>query len=136
MEGRWSTVLRVLCAAGAVATFLPACEGPSSPAASIREPAPEPVVEVQTARLRRGVLSQALSAPGSVVARRRSLIGVEVTGRILRVHVSVGDRVAAGAPLFEIDPTTYAMALRQAEAGLDVAEGIRARGHRAHAAAA
>jgi RND family efflux transporter MFP subunit len=105
--------------------FLTACEGPSSPAASIREPAPEPVVEVQTARLRRGVLAQALSAPGSVVARRRSLIGAEVTGRILRVHVSVGDRVAVGAPLFEIDPTTYAMALRQAEAGLDVAAAER-----------
>jgi RND family efflux transporter MFP subunit len=89
------------------------------------EKVPEPVVEVQTARLRRGVFSQVLSAPGSVVARRRSLIGVEVTGRILRVHVSVGDRVAVGAPLFEIDPTTYAMALRQAEAGLDVAEAER-----------
>lgn len=125
MAWRLSQGLRSLAIIVYAAICVTACEEPSSPAASILEKVPEPVVEVQTARLRRGVFSQVLSAPGSVVARRRSLIGVEVTGRILRVHVSVGDRVAVGAPLFEIDPTTYAMALRQAEAGLDVAEAER-----------
>lgn len=82
----------------------------------------EPEVEVQTAHLRRGILSQQLWAPGSVVARRESQIGAEVSGRIVRVHVSQGDRVEAGEPLFEIDPAPYEMALRQAEAGLDLAE--------------
>lgn len=104
------------------------CGCPSTtpvPESAFRHPPAEPVVAVQTAKLRRGVLNQVLSAPGSVVARRRSLIGVEVTGRILRVHVSVGDRVGEGAPLFEIDPTTYEMALRQAEAVLDVASADR-----------
>lgn len=93
--------------------------------ASLRQPPAEPVIAVQAVRLRRGVLAQALSAPGSVVARRRSLIGVEVAGRILRVHATVGDRVTEGATLFEIDPTAYAMALRQAEAVLDVANADR-----------
>ena len=115
--------LRALAIVAAIA--LCACEGPPAPVASSREPVSEPVVDVETAGLRRGVLAQALSAPGSVVARRRSLIGAEVSGRIIRVHVSVGDRVSAGAPLFEVDPTSFAMALRQAGAGLDVAEAER-----------
>lgn len=82
----------------------------------------EPEVEVQTGHLRRGALSQQLWAPGSVVARRESHIGAEVSGRIVRVNVTQGDRVEAGDPLFEIDRAPYEMALRQAEAGVDVAE--------------
>jgi RND family efflux transporter MFP subunit len=101
--------------------FLCACDG------SLRSPAApprvldEPIIEVRTAPLRRGSIASHVSAPGSVVARRESRIGAEIAGRIVRVHVREGDRVEAGAPLFEIDPTPYAMALRQAEAGLDVA---------------
>jgi RND family efflux transporter MFP subunit len=70
-------------------------------------------------------MKQSVSAPGSLVARRESHIGVEVPGRILRIHVSEGDRVEAGAPLFEIDPSEYEMAVRQAVAGLDVVRAER-----------
>lgn len=82
-------------------------------------PSPDPVVTVETARIRRGQIIQRISAPGSLVARRESLIGPEVQGRIQRVHVSEGDRVEAGAPLFEIDPKPYEFALRRVEATLD-----------------
>lgn len=92
-----------------------------APTAASRPTPGETVTAVHTAPLRRGVLAQVLSAPGSVVARRRSLIGVEVTGKIERVHVSVGDRVAEDDVLFEIDPATYALALQQAQAVSDVA---------------
>jgi RND family efflux transporter MFP subunit len=80
---------------------------------------PAPVVAVETARIRRRSIIQRISAPGSLVARRESLIGPEVQGRIKRVHVSEGSRVEAGAPLFEIDPQPYEFALRRAEAALD-----------------
>jgi membrane fusion protein (multidrug efflux system) len=85
----------------------------------------EPIVDVHTVALRRGSIAQHVSAPGSVVARRESHIGAEVSGRIVRVHVVEGDRVDAGAPLFEIDPAPYEMVLRQAQAGLDVAGAER-----------
>jgi len=113
-------------AAAALAGLLSACQ-PSATlqTSALRPPPAEPEVAVQAAKLRRGVLAQVLSAPGSVVARRHSLIGVEVSGRILHVHVAVGDRVAEGDMLFEIDPTAYAMGLRQAQAVLDVAEADR-----------
>lgn len=93
----------------------------SAPAVPSPAVGADPVVDVVTAPVVRGAILQAVSAPGSVVARRESRIGTEVTGRIQRVFVSEGDRVDAGAPLFQIDPTSYEMARRQAEAGLDLA---------------
>jgi membrane fusion protein (multidrug efflux system) len=91
----------------------PANEAHSRPAAS-----PDPVVAVETARIRRGQIVQRITAPGSLVARRESLIGPEVQGRIRLVHVSEGDRVEKGEPLFEIDPQPYQFAARRAEAAL------------------
>jgi membrane fusion protein (multidrug efflux system) len=85
----------------------------------------EPTVDVQTVRLRRGSVVQRVTAPGSVVARRESRIGPEISGRIVRVHVAAGDRVEEGAPLFDIDRTPFEMALRQAEAGAEVARSER-----------
>jgi len=89
-----------------------------------------PVVAVETARIRRGQIVQRISAPGSLVARRESLIGPEVQGRIRAVHVAEGDRVEAGTPLFEIDPEPYEFALRRAEAALD---RVRAERRQIHA---
>jgi RND family efflux transporter MFP subunit len=88
--------------------------------------APAPVeIEVQTVPVRRGAIVQRVEAPGSLVARRESKIGTEVQGRIARVFVDEGDRVEAGAELFQIDPEPYQMALRQAEAAADHAGAER-----------
>lgn len=96
------------------------------PAASLAPAgASEPVVDVAAATVQRGQILQPVVAPGSLVALRESQIGTEIAGRVQKVHVSEGDRVAAGAPLFEIDPVPYEMALRQAEAVMDVAQAER-----------
>jgi membrane fusion protein, multidrug efflux system len=88
--------------------------------------APAPVeIEVQTVPVRRGAIVQRVEAPGSLVARRESKIGTEVQGRIARVFVDEGDRVEAGAELFQIDPEPHQMALRQAEAAADHAGAER-----------
>ena len=101
------------------------CDGRSARPAVAPADAALPVIEVHAAQVRRGAVTQSISAPGSLVARRESHIGTEVAGRIVQVFVSEGDRVEAGAPLFQIDPAPYEMALRQAEAGLDVARAER-----------
>ncbi|HYD48868.1 MAG TPA: efflux RND transporter periplasmic adaptor subunit [Terriglobales bacterium] len=123
---RWE---RLGCAGVLMLLALAACnraQAPSQPQPEAQlPPVSEPVVEVQTMPLRRGVLAQHISAPGSVMARRESRIGAEVSGRIERVHVSEGDRVAEGDLLFEIDSHAYEVALRQAEAGLDLAQAER-----------
>jgi membrane fusion protein, multidrug efflux system len=85
----------------------------------------EPVVEVETAAVRRGAIAERISAPGTLVARRESRVGPQVQGRIERVFVEEGDRVDAGAPLFEIDPEPYRMEVRRAEANLELAGAER-----------
>ena len=97
----------------------------TAPAVDVAARSDEPVVEVTTARVRRGAIVERVSAPGSLHARRESRIGAEVNGRIEKVFVNDGDRVQAGAPLFQIDRGTYEMALRQAVAVLDVAHAER-----------
>jgi RND family efflux transporter MFP subunit len=89
------------------------------------EASAEPELEVATALVRRGSIEASISAPATLEARRESRIGPEVQGTLLRVFVDEGDRVEAGAPLFEIDPAPYRFALRQAEAGLDLAQAQR-----------
>jgi RND family efflux transporter MFP subunit len=103
-----------------------ACSGSGPREASAPSAASaEPELEVATARVRRGSIEASISAPATLEAKRESRIGPEVQGTLLRVLVDEGDRVEAGAPLFEIDPSPYRFALRQAEAGLDLAKAQR-----------
>jgi membrane fusion protein (multidrug efflux system) len=80
---------------------------------------------VQVDRVRRGTIAQRIAAPGTIQARRESRIGTEVQGRIDAVFVDEGDRVEAGAPLFQIDREPYEMALRQAQAAVEHARAER-----------
>lgn len=48
-------------------------------------------------------------------------VAPQVSGPVLRVYVSDDDRVAAGDPLFDIDPTLYDAQLRNARAQFDAA---------------
>ena len=88
------------------------------PAAEAPAPAP-PRVELE--RVETARLNATITASGSIEARRVTELGTEVPGRIVAVLVEVGDRVAAGAPLFRIDAGPYRMALAEAEAGLSLA---------------
>src|SRR5690606_17394144 len=59
---------------------------------------------------------------GSVRARNQTEIYPEISGRIVEVLVSDGDHVEAGDVLVRLQDTDYRERLRQAEAGLAVAE--------------
>jgi RND family efflux transporter MFP subunit len=104
------------------------CERAVEPAADAGDvpPASSGIVEVETARIRRGSIVQRISAPSSIEARREARIGAEVRGRIQEIFVEEGDRVEVDAPLFQIDPESYVLALRQSEAALDRARAERA----------
>jgi RND family efflux transporter MFP subunit len=110
------------------ASVSPGCSPASLPASASTSSSPtaEPVVEVTTARVRHGSITERITAPASLRARRESHIGAEVSGRIQEVFVNDGDRVEPGAPLFQIDREAYEVALRQATAVLDVARAERA----------
>jgi len=121
---------RSLLAAALLATAALACSGgdhaesPAPGAVAAGKPADAPT-EVTTAIVRQGPILPRVTAPGSLFPKRESQIGAEIAGRIERVFVSVGDRVEAGQPLFQIDPSSYEAGLAQAEAGLRLAKAQR-----------
>jgi RND family efflux transporter MFP subunit len=119
-----SAARRVLLGALALVACGRAEPDPATATESTVEAA-EPVVTVETARVRRGAILQRISAPGSLLARRESRIGTEVRGRIEKIFVAEGDRVSAGDPLFRIEAEPYELALRGAQAGLDRARAER-----------
>ena len=120
MRKGWKT-----CAAGALAGLALACGAPREKAQTAPVAAADPSLEVETAVVTRGAIQPRLAAPGSLVARRQSEIGAEAQGRIERVFVNVGDRVAEGDPLFQIDRSSYEAQLAQARAGADLAKAER-----------
>lgn len=61
-------------------------------------------IRVTTVAVEEGVLAPALFGIGTVEARRSYLIGPIVAGRVRRVLVDVGDTVAVGQALAEMDP--------------------------------
>lgn len=66
-------------------------------------------------------LTATVAASGTIEAKRLTEIGADVPGTLAAVYVDVGSNVAAGAPLFRIDPGPYEMALAEERAGLALA---------------
>jgi RND family efflux transporter MFP subunit len=82
----------------------------------------EGIPAVEAVQVRTGSLPLEERLAGSVVARNQTEIYSEVSGRIVEVIASDGDRVQAGAPLVRLRATEFEEQLRQAEAGLRVAD--------------
>lgn len=66
-------------------------------------------------------LKQTVVVSGRVLAPARIDVGATITGRVERVAVDEGDRVAPGATLVELERTELAAALAQADAALAAA---------------
>lgn len=77
---------------------------------------------IQTVVAERGSLRITAEATGSVEPIRKVEVKSKAGGEILDLHVEVGDDVAPGTLLAEIDPRDVRNAYEQAEADLDVAE--------------
>jgi multidrug efflux system membrane fusion protein len=108
---------RVLLLAGALAsgTGLAACDKAADPATA---KAPPPGVAVTVADAVARDVPVQVSAIGNVQAV--SSVGVQsmISGEVLKVHFAEGQEVAAGAPLFTIDPRQIQASLLQAQATL------------------
>jgi RND family efflux transporter MFP subunit len=79
-----------------------------------------PPVEALAARS--GALPLAIRSHGVVRAANQVEIRPEIAGRVVAVEVRSGDVVRRGQPLLRIDPEVLGQQLRQAEAGVTVAE--------------
>jgi membrane fusion protein (multidrug efflux system) len=60
-----------------------------------------------------------ISTDNAYVGAQKVLITPDISGKVSRVLVREGQHVQAGAPLFEIDPQPFELAVRQAQSKLD-----------------
>jgi HlyD family secretion protein len=74
-----------------------------------------------TATVRRGDLIVRAEATGSIEPVRRVEVKSKASGEILRLHTDVGDQVARGTLLAEIDPRDVRNSFNQVQADLEVA---------------
>ena len=72
--------------------------------------------EVISVPVTRGSLEDTVLATGAIEAEKEVNVGAQVSGQIKRLHVVLGDEVRQGQLIAEIDSTTQANALRNAEA--------------------
>jgi RND family efflux transporter MFP subunit len=114
-RGRWLLVVLVLLALGALAFWR--LEG---------RPAEVEVVEATALAEVAGEPVPVLSGSGYLVPAQPFIaVGSRVAGRIQRYRVEEGDRVEAGQPLVELDPTPFRAAADQARAALVSARAQR-----------
>ncbi|MDP5305760.1 efflux RND transporter periplasmic adaptor subunit [Paracoccus spongiarum] len=91
----------------------------AAPAVMAQQPggeAPPPAVTVVTLKAEDVTLTASL--PGRVVASAEAELRPQVGGLITERLFEEGTQIAAGAPLYRIDPRSYEAALAQAEAAL------------------
>jgi RND family efflux transporter MFP subunit len=79
----------------------------------------EPVTVVEAAV---GTIEQAITAPGSVEARRKVLVTVEAGARIAALYFDEQDIVASGQVLAKLDDIELSTQLRQMEGALNLAK--------------
>lgn len=78
-----------------------------------------PRSDLATAVVERGNLAQDVQAVGRVRPKELVAVGAQVSGRVERLHVGLGQRVAKGQLIAEVDAQPQQIALRSAEAAAD-----------------
>ncbi|NTV80905.1 MAG: efflux RND transporter periplasmic adaptor subunit [Candidatus Aminicenantes bacterium] len=115
----------ILVAVAAAALFASAaCKKPAADAAASTETfgaAPVRVFKVARARI-----TEKITYTGTIEAWNKINITPEVGGKIALIHVQAGDRVAKGQLLAELETDSIRLQLKQAEAGVAVAEASHA----------
>lgn len=74
---------------------------------------------VSTAEVTIGSVEKTVTSLGKLKPKDYVDVGTQVSGQLRRVHVNIGDRVAKGDLIAEIDPTVYETRVRNDRANLD-----------------
>ena len=82
--------------------------------------------EITVTQVKSESLTPSVFGIGSVEARQSWLMGPTVAGRVLRVHVDVGQAVKAGQLLAEMDPVDLDQRLQAQDAALSRAASVQA----------
>lgn len=89
---------------------------PSAPGVASEPGKAAPPILVATALPEKRAVDDSIHALGSLRAEESVLISPEIAGRIARVHFDEGQRVGAGAPLFDLDAAELRAALEKSRA--------------------
>lgn len=73
----------------------------------------------RVAKVERGAISAVVSASGTLQAVTTVLVGSQISGQIKELHADFNSAVKRGQLLARIDPETYELKVRQAEADLE-----------------
>jgi len=84
-------------------------------------PAVEPVT-VTVAPVLREPMDRTVDVVGTLYGDEEAVISAKVPGRIVKIHKDIGDRIAPGEMLVEIDPIDYSLIVSQRE--LSVGEAL------------
>ncbi|WP_224701900.1 efflux RND transporter periplasmic adaptor subunit [Devosia aquimaris] len=74
--------------------------------------------EMETAEVTRGDIEQAILASGTLEPSKMVNVGAQVSGQVKKLHVALGQRIAAGTLVAEIDSLPQQNALKIAETSL------------------
>ncbi|MGB8958685.1 MAG: efflux RND transporter periplasmic adaptor subunit [Candidatus Aminicenantales bacterium] len=117
---RKSRIVIALAAATLVAVVAVSCKKTAAKAGASAETFGAAPVKVF--KVRREKITEKITYTGTLEAWNSINITPEVGGKIARIHVQEGDRVAQGQLLAELETESIRLQLRQAEAGVAVAE--------------
>jgi macrolide-specific efflux system membrane fusion protein len=78
-----------------------------------------PETSLSTAVIERGSVERTVTAVGSLKPKEYVDVGTQVSGQLQAVHVEIGDRVAKGDLIAEIDPARYQSTVRTDRAHLE-----------------
>ena len=116
-----------LAVAAVVLTAAVACKKPAAKTAADETFGAAPVKVFKVARER---ITEKITYTGTLEALTKINITPEVGGKIARIYVEAGDRVAKDQLLAELETESIRLQLKQAEAGVAVAEAAYADGQR------
>jgi RND family efflux transporter MFP subunit len=100
--------------------FLAACRGKDEAAGA--KPAAAVATPVKVVKIFKQTISETLTYTGTFEAGQKINITPETAGKVAKIYVDEGHFVAAGQLLAELDTESIRLQLKQAEAGLAVAE--------------
>ncbi len=114
----------IVMAFAAAVLAVSACKKPAAKADAAAETFGAAPVKVF--KVRREKITEKITYTGTLEAWTKINITPEVGGKIALIHVQEGDRVAKGQLLAELETQSIRLQLRQAEAGVAVAEASHA----------
>ncbi|MGH2371888.1 MAG: efflux RND transporter periplasmic adaptor subunit [bacterium] len=117
---RWWVIAVLLAVAGIAAVALRG----RSPAASPQAPPGQPaaVVPVEVATVTSGAVARTVEVSGTVTSARAAEVFAKQSGRVVRVLVQDGARVAAGQAIVELDASEQRAEAAQAQAAVAAAQ--------------